>query len=131
MAILQPEEYENSDCFDSQGDPPQLFLTLSAAALSGVPAPKTLCLSASIQGHIICVLVDSGISRSFISTDLAAQLEGVVDIVSPLAVRVANVAKLACVSHFPQATWCVQKYEFNTDLKVLNLSSYDMILGMD
>jgi len=38
---------------------------------------------------------------------------------------------LSCDSHIPAASWSVQGYSFTTDLKLLPLSSYDMILGLD
>ena len=46
-------------------------------------------------------------------------------------VQVANGAILQCTSHIPAAVWSVQGCTFSTDLKLLPLSSYDMILGLD
>jgi hypothetical protein len=104
---------------------------LSIAVLSGVPAPKTLCLSGAIQHHKISILVDSGSSHSFISATLASQLEGVVPLQPSISVKVANGQKLLCSAQVSQATWSVDAFEFITDLRVLELSAYDMILGMD
>jgi hypothetical protein len=50
---------------------------------------------------------------------------------TPVAVQVANGHKLQCTSQFPQAPWSIDGYIFHSDLKVLSLSSYDMILGFD
>jgi hypothetical protein len=52
----------------------QLFATISVAAVSGLPTPKTVCLKGSIQNIQIRILVDSGSSHTFISTQLASQL---------------------------------------------------------
>jgi hypothetical protein len=97
MAILQTdEEDEEFDSGPSNGESSQLYLTLSIAALSGVPAPKTLCLSGAIQQHKISILVDSGSSHSFISAKLASQLDGVVPLQPSLPVKVANGQKPLC-----------------------------------
>ena len=38
---------------------------------------------------------------------------------------------ITCSSHIPDASWFIQGCQFFSDLKVLPLSSYDMILGLD
>lgn len=63
--------------------PSQLVVHLSVAAVVGAPAPKTLCLTGSLQGISLSILVDSGSSR------LALQ------------VQVANGAVLQCTEHLP------------------------------
>jgi hypothetical protein len=75
--------------------------------------------------------VDSGSSHTFISEQLAANLHGIVPVSSRLQVQVANGHKLQCEKVLPKAIWSVDVYEFQTDLKVLPLSTYDMILGLD
>ncbi|CAO2169811.1 unnamed protein product [Urochloa humidicola] len=115
----------------SQREDQQLFLTLSIAAVSGLPSPKTLCLDGVIQGHQMRILVDSGSSHSFISTALATNLSGASAVDSPMGVQVANGDKLVCSHQFVQAQWSVAAYSFVSDLKILALSSYDMVLGMD
>ncbi|CAO2169428.1 unnamed protein product [Urochloa humidicola] len=131
LEIFQVED----DSVSSSGGAPeggnQLFLTLSMAAVSGTPAPRTICLSGSIQGCPMKILVDSGSSHSFVSKDLAKRLSGVTPILTPLSVKVANGATLVCSEHLSQVELCVQAYTFVSDLKVLQLSAYDMILGMD
>jgi predicted aspartyl protease len=109
----------------------QLFLSVSIAAVSGLPTPRTLCLHGCIQGKQVHILVDSGSSHTFISRHLASQLQGVTTMPAAITVQVANGSTLQCTSHMQQASWSVADYQFITDLKVLPLSSYDMILGLD
>jgi hypothetical protein len=75
--------------------------------------------------------VDFGSSHTFINSQLASQLQGVRELPTCLFVQVANGNKLQHTSHIPQATWSVDGYQFHSDLKVLPLCSYDMILGLD
>lgn len=53
------------------------------------------------------ILLDSGSSHSFINTNLAAQLQGVVSLSLSLLVQVADGARLNCDTHFPDLVWSV------------------------
>ncbi|CAD6211893.1 unnamed protein product [Miscanthus lutarioriparius] len=109
----------------------QLMLHLSMAAVAGASAPKTLCLKGVIQDVPLSILVDSDNSHMFLSTELAGSLHGVQKLVPAVQVQVANGAVLQCTSHISRASWSVQGYSFTTDLKLLPLTAYDMILGLD
>jgi hypothetical protein len=109
MAIFQSDEDEDSDT----GEAPQIYMTLSVAALSGLPAPRTLCLSGDIQNHKISILVDSGSSHSFICSSVASKLQGVCSLQSPLSVKVANGQKLSCSTHIVNAAWYVDGFLFS------------------
>jgi len=104
---------------------------LSVAAIAGASAPKTLCLTGSIQGISLSILVDSGSSHTFLSSSLAQSLSGIQELHPTVSVQVANGAMLQCTSHIPAAVWSVQGCTFTNDLKLLPLSSFDMILGLD
>lgn len=88
-------------------------------------------MNGSIQGKPISILLDSGSSHTFLSASLAAELTGVSDIPNPVSVKVANGQLLQCVSYLPAASWVTNNVEFQSDLRILPLSSYDMILGLD
>jgi hypothetical protein len=109
----------------------QLFLTLSLAAVSGCPGPRTMCLLGQLRGHEVSILVDSGSSHTFVSESLASTLQGIQSVPAPLSVKVANGSVLCCSSQIPNAQWSSNGLIFHSDLKVLALSNYDMILGLD
>ena len=46
-------------------------------------------------------------------------------------VKVAGGGELQCRASIPQCKWFSQGHEFVTDMKVLELGTYDAILGMD
>jgi hypothetical protein len=131
MELFQVEEDSVSLEGSSGQDADQLFLAVSIAAVAGTSASHTMCLDGAIQNQPVKILVDSGSSHTFISERLASSLSGIVPVSSPLSVQVANGQKLQCVSILPEAFWCVDGYQFQSDLKVLPLSTYDMILGLD
>jgi predicted aspartyl protease len=85
----------------------------------------------SIQHKPVTLLVDSGSSSSFVSSSLAANLSGVVSLGSDIKVQVAGGGILISSQVIPQALWFIGDIAFQSDLRVLPMSSYDMILGMD
>ncbi|CAD6265729.1 unnamed protein product [Miscanthus lutarioriparius] len=118
-------------CYDDSSPETQIMMHLSVAAAVGSASPKTFSLSGDIQGHPLSILVDSSSSHTFLNSALAQSLSGIKELQSPVQVQVANGAILQCTSFLPGARWFVQGCSFSTDLKLLRLSSYDMILGLD
>jgi hypothetical protein len=106
-------------------------MALSKDAASGSVGPRTMKFQGDIQGHRVTILIDSGSSHSFISQTLAAQLPALLPLQSSVRVQVANGGIMHCEAHLPQGQWFVQGYQFTSDLKVLSLNSYELIIGMD
>lgn len=109
----------------------QLNVMLSAAAVSGVDGPRTIRFVGMIQGHEVLILVDSGSTHSFISSSLSDVLQGKQQLQQKLSVKVANGQVLHCDSHFSNTVWQVQKCSFTSEFRVLPLSHFDIIIGMD
>lgn len=84
-----------------------------------------------IQGHEILILVDSGSTHSFLSFVVASRLSGVQPMAKPVSVKIADGAAVVCDSKLPAIEWSVQGYRFHSNLKVLTLGLYDLILGMN
>lgn len=60
------------------------------AAVSGISAPRTICMLGQIQGKDTRILVDSGSSHTFISSQLSDQLQGVLPLAASVHVQVAK-----------------------------------------
>jgi len=58
-------------------------------------------------------------------------MSGETQLAVPIKVKVANGDILHCTSQIEQVAWSSSGYQFLADMKVLSLSSYDMILGLD
>jgi hypothetical protein len=106
-------------------------LWLSQAAVSGKAAPKTMQFVGHIQGMDLLVLLDSGSSHSFLSTQVADHVTGLSMLPKALSVRVANGSLLSCTQELLGAAWSLSGYEFKSNLRVLPLQTYDLIIGMD
>jgi hypothetical protein len=96
--------------------------------VSGV---KTLQFQGQFQQLPVLIMLDSGSSSSFISTQLVSRLSLMTDPCQTVSVRVANGDIMHCSSFLSGAAWSFHHYQFQHDLKVLPLTSYDIILGMD
>jgi hypothetical protein len=109
----------------------ECFMALSEAAAMGKEAPRTLKLGGIIHEVEVLILIDSGSSHSFISEQVAASLLGVSPSAQPTLVRVANGQIVQSCSELLQTKWSVQGYVFQSDLRVLQLQSFDMLIGME
>jgi hypothetical protein len=77
------------------------------------------------------ILVDSSSSHTFLSSILAGKLSGMVSLHQPLSVKVASGSSLSCTSHIRDASWETQGLRFSSNLKILPLQHFDMVLGYD
>ena len=91
---------------------------------------KAFQLSVVIPRQQRTFLVDSGSTHSFVDTNSASTLAGVQKCMT-MKVKVANGGIMSCDSYVPSCQWSVQGVQFEHDLRVLPLSCYDGILGMD
>jgi hypothetical protein len=75
------------------------------------------------------VLIDLGGSHSFISQQETIQLQGI----TPSKITRVQLAKgqvLSC-SEMLKVEWYIQGYEFQSDLKVIELQNLDVVVGID
>lgn len=118
--LEQLEEYDNPD-----------LIAISVQAIHGSETVGCMRMLGYIQGKEVLILVDSGSTTSFLSSQIAQKLTGVTPLVAATRVKVANGTILNCVASVPNCDWMTQGWVFCTTFKVLDLGSYDMILGMD
>jgi hypothetical protein len=107
------------------------MLSLSLATTSAKDTPKTIRFLGHIGDIKILVLLDSGSSASFLSSRVAATLPEVRPLSPPVRVQVAGGAQLTFSEKLLDVTWYIGGFPFSSDLKVLPLSNYDLILSMD
>jgi hypothetical protein len=119
-------------CSDEHSDTnAQVLMVLSQEAVSVGSSPMTLMFQGNIQGRSVVILVDSSSSHSFVNLSLAPLFSGLSPTARPVKVHVANGQVIQCATKLRQACWSIQDLDFVTDLKILPLSYYGMILGID
>jgi hypothetical protein len=104
---------------------------VSLAALNGRDTVSTIQFQGSVQGVSAKILLDSGSSHTFVSTEFSSQLSGQSPLHKPLDVKIADGKILHCTHQFQWLKWSVQGRSFSTDAKILPLAHYDLIVGMD
>jgi hypothetical protein len=109
----------------------QINMLLSQESCSLGATSNSLKFLGALQGQEVVILVDSGSSHSFLNVKLVSTISRVSPLSKPVRVQVANGHVIQCSSEFKQISWSIQGHQFNSDLKVLSLPYYDMILGMD
>jgi hypothetical protein len=92
---------------------------------------KTMKLSGYIGDMQVLILVDSGSVGSFVSSAVADKLQAQLQGCTPAQYITADGSPMTCSQNIPQLAWCTQGHTFHTDVGVLPLKCYDMILGED
>lgn len=121
----------HSDSEHQETEPPHIMMALSQATWSGAAGHHTLKFRGSIQSIPLLILVDSGSSHTFLSSRLLSSLQGISDMPRPMSVQVANGEVLSCQHQLLQMEWFIQDYSFVSDIVLLPLSKYDLVVGMD
>ena len=83
------------------------------------------------MGLVGRILIDSGSSASFVSVSIAEQLTDVFVRASPSQVQVAGGGVLHSLGILTNVEWSLDQCVFHSDFRVLHLSAYDVIIGMD
>ena len=106
-------------------------MKLSVQAISSTTSRCSMRLQGQVGKYTVLILIDSGSSSNFISQQLADRLQYPVTDLPTAKVHVAGGGSIDCTKLLPDVQWYTQGHKFTTDLKVLPLGSYDIILGMD
>lgn len=133
LALFSQEEVTGDAGSDHVNDETETVCSLSMHALTGTAAETSgiIQLHAYIAAHEALILVDSGSSASFINKQLADRLSEAQKLQKACLVKVADGSQYRCSTLLPACQWTSQGSTFNTDLKILPLGSFDVILGMD
>jgi hypothetical protein len=104
---------------------------LSLNAMAGTDIGDSMRIRALVHNKTMLILVDSGISHSFMSQGFLQQTGLQSQVVVPMSVKVANGQTLLSSQCVPASEWWSQGYTFHTGMRVLNIGAHDAILGYD
>lgn len=107
------------------------FCQLSLNVISGTDEGESFKVRALVQNKVMLILIDSGSSHSFVSKSFIDKM-GIESVPAVTQhVGVANGQILITDHKVPQLTWWTNGYTLQHDMKVLNMTAYDAILGFD
>lgn len=99
--------------------------------VSGTKGMESIRLRAMVKDQVFLLLVDSGSSATFINSSFVQQVGLPYIQCAPVKVKVANGAELVSNLMVSDVEWWCDGFTFQTDMRILDLSSYDAILGFD
>lgn len=102
----------------------------SMQAINGQPSPKTFRFAASILGHTVSVLIDSGSSHNIIQSRVATFLNIPTAAIGAFKVMVGHGDYLECVGFCSTIPLQIQSYIFNVSFYVFPIQGADVVLGI-
>ena len=104
---------------------------LSLNALTENDTYNTIKINGNCRGRDLTILIDSESTYNFIGESTIMELNVATSKTTLFAVIMANGNVMLCEMHSPGFTWFMQSYEFKANLRVLKLSRYDIVLGVN
>lgn len=107
------------------------LLVISSNAMRGISGPATFSLKTVLGGKQEMMLVDSGSTNSFMDYEFAIKSDCKLVYQLSKKVTVAGGGELCTDARTEKVSYRVQGCTFATSFQLLNLGSYDVILGAD
>jgi hypothetical protein len=99
--------------------------------MAGTKMGDSMRIRALVHDQVMLILIDSGSSHSFVSQSFVYQAGLTAVVAAPIQVRVANCEKMLSDQSVPTLEWWAQGFTFYTDMRVLQMTAYDTVLGYD
>ncbi|PKA53356.1 RNA-directed DNA polymerase like [Apostasia shenzhenica] len=112
---------------DSEGEP---SVHISLNALTGIPSFYTMAVEGLVQTHKIHILMDSGSTHNFINPEVLKWAEQQCEVIPTQQITLATGTQSSANYIVRNFKWKMQEVEFQTNALVLDLGSYDMVLGV-
>ena len=132
--LLEVLDYSDEDTSDSEDLTTPETSSLMAVSDPATTIPtkrRTMQLRGMIGKQEVLALVDSGSISSFISSDLVKKQQLAVTAIPSERFTVADGNSIQCTGMVKDLQWWTQGHSFTQDIRVLDLGSFDIILGED
>ncbi|XP_021995709.2 uncharacterized protein LOC110892882 [Helianthus annuus] len=103
---------------------------ISLNAIMRVPSYSTMRVIGAIGTKPLQILIDSGSTHNFLNLELALRMRYPIKEVAELNITVADGNKTSCTQLCENFKWMMQGNWFSTDVMLVPLSNYDMVLGV-
>jgi len=107
------------------------FCQLSLNALAGTDVGQAMRIVAMVRNKVMLILIDSGSSHSFVSSTFIQQVGWPTTPTVSKQVKMANGDTLITDQMVPKLEWWSNGHTLVTDMQVLDMHTYDAILGYD
>ena len=106
-------------------------MEMSLHALFVAMKRKTITLIGKLDCEETLILVDTRSSDSYISSENVIAFDIPYRLVDPFSIIVGNRACVTSKAICPKVVWKINQHKFCYDLKMMDLSGWDIILGVD
>ncbi|KAF2285305.1 hypothetical protein GH714_042347 [Hevea brasiliensis] len=121
------DEEEMLDCEEELVTGQELQMSLNA--MRGTPGAQTMCVAGTCGKRSLQILINIGSTHNFLDSHIARKVGCELVKVTGVVVEVVNGQELQCEHFCKEFTWCMQNQTFTTEVFILPLDSYDLILG--
>ncbi|GJV46329.1 putative nucleotidyltransferase, ribonuclease H [Tanacetum coccineum] len=129
LFIIEVED-EDEAYEENKEDEEDKLPQISIHALTGLPSYSAMRIKGAMGNRQLHILVDSGSTHNFIDVKLKRKLQCTVKDIPSLNVSVAGGKQLQCNQICHDFQWTMQGHWFTTKVLLIQLESYDMILGI-
>ena len=105
LELFSVEDSSSPTNWTPDDEQAQLAMLLSATAVSGITAPRTMSFEGMLGDTPLRIVLDSGSTHTFLSASVAAQSPVLSPLPVPLRVQVANGQYLTCSQFVSSAKW--------------------------
>jgi hypothetical protein len=131
LSVLEEEEgVVEEEVTEDKVNERELTPHISLDALEGTVGLNTMKVNGKIEKTTVCILIDSGSTHNFLNTTLALKLQLQLTTIKPMIVQAANGEKMVCKSMCKGLEWKMQGISFQTDVYIIDLSNFEMVLGI-
>ncbi|KAJ4817820.1 polyprotein [Rhynchospora pubera] len=119
------------ECEELQEEGDMLQAVISFFSAKDTKKVKNMKLKGYVGNKPVLALIDSGSTHSFVNPDVLHSQSIQVSKNNPMSVMVANGNKMITDLECKGLKFSLQGHEFQKDMRVLNVTGYDLILGLD
>lgn len=124
-------EMQNLLLQSSENDNKQEDVRISLHAIGEARSLDLIRIQGKVNGVPVTALVDSGSTHSFVDPKVVEKAGLKVSETKPMEITVANGSKMFCDKKCDGFTWVMQGQEFQYDIKIMEIGTYEMLLGGD
>jgi hypothetical protein len=122
---------DESEHEDNTLDTNEDEVTYTVHALAVYSNPQTMKVSGFLKCQPVTMLIDTGSTNNFLDEGIAKKLSVLVEPCEQFEVKLVDGGTLTCKSKCSNVKLVVQDQELRTDLYLLPLGDYEVVLGIE
>lgn len=131
MEIIGEFDEEQGDIWGFNDQENSVAACISIQALSGCKSYQAMRIVGFAQRKPLHILMDTGSTHNFLDLDYAKSLGCIMEPIQPQSIKVADGNNIPCKFKCENFVWSINGHEFRNKVLLINIGSYDMVLGIE